>query len=410
MNDRRNSTKITYTYERWRAISAGILETAGVTFLLLITVRNFQAGATARALVAAAGSVGLLITPWVVSRVEASRWNTSHAASLLVAIGAGSFLIAALLPFLPLFIICSIVGMATTSAIVPLLTQMYQENYPDTERGKLFSHSVMIRVATAALFSQLAGNVLTRHMDRFPWLLLVFAGALAFSSFCLSRCPTHPLSLSESTHPFRALKHIQKDPLFRRTLVCWMLMGFANLMMLPMRVEYLANPKYGLTLNTATIALFTGVIPNLARLIMSPIWGRLFDRWNFFVLRIILNLGFALAILTFFTGHSMVDLFLGSLIFGISNAGGDVAWSLWVIEFAPPNRVADYMSVHTFLTGVRGVLAPMAAFHLVARLSMGALGLLSAGLIVAASLMMVREIKFGRQARKKPALVEEISE
>ena len=48
-------------------------------------------------------------------------------------------------------------------------------------------------------------------------------------------------------------------------------MGSANLMMAPLRVEYMANRKYGLELPTVTIALLTGVIPNLSRLIMSPL-------------------------------------------------------------------------------------------------------------------------------------------
>ena len=30
-----------------------------------------------------------------------------------------------------------------------------------------------------------------------------------------------------------------------------------------------------------------------------------------------------------------------AILFGISNAGGDVAWSLWVTKFAPAARVAD---------------------------------------------------------------------
>ena len=46
--------------------------------------------------------------------------------------------------------------------------------------------------------------------------------------------------------------------------------------------------------------VLTGVVPNLARLCMSPIWGWLFDHMNFFALRVTLNLGFALGILTFF--------------------------------------------------------------------------------------------------------------
>ena len=41
----------------------------------------------------------------------------------------------------------------------------------------------------------------------------------------------------------RALGYAKQDRLFRRVLISWMLLGFGNLMMLPLRVEYLANPK-----------------------------------------------------------------------------------------------------------------------------------------------------------------------
>jgi len=189
-----------------------------------------------------------------------------------------------------------------------------------------------------------------------------------------------------------------------------MLMGFANLMMLPMRVEYLGNPKYGLALTVGEIAFLTGVVPNSARLFLSPFWGWVFDRMNFFVLRMTLNLGFAVGILSFFTSNSVTGLIVGAIVYGISNAGGDVAWGLWVTKFAPPERVADYMSAHTFFTGVRGVLAPLVAFHLVSTLSMGTLGWISAGLILLATLLLAPEIKFGRRARPGAALVEEVSE
>jgi hypothetical protein len=206
------------------------------------------------------------------------------------------------------------------------------------------------------------------------------------------------------------MRFAKEDRLFRQTLICWMLMGFANLMMLPMRVEYLANRKYGLELDEANIALLIGVIPNMARLAMSQIWGWLFDRMNFFVLRVTLNVGFALGILTFFLSDSFYGLVAGGVIYGISNAGGDVAWGLWVTKFAAPEKVADYMSVHTFFTGVRGVLAPLVAFHVVRSLSLPALGVISAGLIAAASLLLLPEIRFGQQIRRGRPLVEEVSE
>jgi MFS family permease len=250
-------------------------------------------------------------------------------------------------------------------------------------------------------------------MERYRWLLLAFGVSLAFASFCLSRCPTQPIPHDGGAHPLRALRFVREDLLFRRTLICWMLMGFGNLMMLPLRVEYLANPKHhaGNTIVTvSTIALLTGVIPNLARLVLSPLWGYFFDRMNFFVLRMTLNVGFATGILAFFLTDSMTGMILGAIVFGISNAGGDVAWSLWVTKFAPPGRVADYMAVHTSLTGVRGVLAPMAAFYAVQHLSPGLLGALSAGLIFLATALMLPEVRSGRRGQRTPALVEEVSD
>jgi zinc transporter ZupT len=68
------------------------------------------------------------------------------------------------------------------------------------------------------------------------------------------------------------------------------------------------------------------------------------------------------------------------------------------------------MSVHTFFTGVRGVVAPVVAFHLVTVVGVGALGLISGGMIVLASLMLLPEIKHGQGRRHASALVEEVSE
>ena len=113
----------------------------------------------------------------------------------------------------------------------------------------------------------------------------------------------------------------------------------------------------------------------------------------------VLNLGFGLGILSFFFSESMPGLILGAVVFGISNAGGDVAWSLWVTKLAPPDRVADYMAVHTFFTGLRGVVAPWLAFHLLGPLSITTLGWISAGLILLASIMLLPEVKLDKIVR-----------
>jgi hypothetical protein len=403
-------TRLTYRYELWRASTAGILETAGTTFLLLIAVQWFRAGPFEKAVVAAGGSLGLLLSPLVVTVVTAGGWAPSRAGAAVFGAGAAAFGLAALIPHRLAFIIGSVLGMAAASAVVPLLTHMYQENYPDAERGRRFSRTVMVRIATAALFSKLAGQALQGHLSYFPLLLGIFALAHGAASFCLARCPTGAIPPERGVPGLRAVSYVRQDRLFRRTLVCWMLMGFANLMMVPLRVEYLANPKYQVGASVVMVAVLTGVIPNLVRLLLSPVWGHLFDRMNFFALRVVLNMGFAIGILTFFLSEGLTGLVLGAVVFGISNAGGDVAWSLWVTKFAPPPRVADYMAVHTFLTGVRGVLAPVCAFGLVTHLGPEKVAWLSTGLIVAASLLLAPEIKWGRHARPSAALVEEVSE
>ena len=403
-------TETTFRFERFRAVSAGVIETAGSTFLLLIAVVWFEAGATAKGLLASGTSIGLLLTPVTVSVVAQRQWRAGRAAACLLGLGSLTFLIAACLPVLPAFLICGIVAMASSSAVLPMLTQIYQNNYPSAQRGRLFSRTFIIRIATTIVFAKLAGDFLSERMEWFRFLLVAFALAFAGGAFCLWRVPSVPLLNVGGRHPFRALRFVRSDALFRRTLTSWMILGFANLMMLPLRVEYLANPKYNLALAAATIALLTEVVPNLTRLVMSQVWGMLFDRINFFMLRAILNIGFAIGILSFFVGDSFAGLVAGSAGYGIARAGGDVAWSLWVTKLAPADHVADYMSVHTFFTGIRGVIAPTFAFHMAHFFELKTMGIVSAVLIAIATLMLVPEIHFGKKRREGQVLVEEVSE
>jgi len=395
---------VTYRAEQWRAAAVGVTETASATFLLLIAVKYFSAGPTAKAIIASGGSLGLLLTPFTIWLAGRLRWPVSRLAAAMARVGAVCFLIPAVLPSLLAYLVCSTLAMTMILAMIPLLTHMLQENYPGGERGNRFSRTVMIRIVSAAAFSWGAGAFLSGHIARYPWVLAAFAGALAFAGSCLARCPTTPVSREGGTHPFRAFRYIREDRAFRITLVSWMLMGFGNLMMLPLRVEYLANPKYGLALSSGMIAMLTGVIPNVARFFMIGIWGRLFDRMNFFGMRALLNLGFMLGIVAFFTGTSLPWLVAGSIVIGVSNAGGDIAWSLWVTKLAQPSRVADYMVVHTFLNGLRLAVAPFVAFWAIESLTVANLGLISAAFIGAATLVLLPEMNDPLMRRLKALL------
>ena len=382
---------VTFHFERYRAISLGISETASTTFLMLIAVRWFEAGPTAKALLACANSAGFLLAPLVVSHVERKQIPTAIAASRLSYFGALCFLMMAAVPTLPVFVVGSLFGIATLSAAIPLQTQLYQDNYPSAIRGRLFSRTTMIRILAGGLFGFFAGQLLNGRLQYFQLLLVAFAGALALGGWCLGQCPSRTLERIEGRVLFRGFRFLRTDAVFRNTLIFWMIMGFGNLMMVPLRVEYLANPRYGLELSEVQIAILVSVIPSIARLLLSPVWGVLFDRMNFFWLRVAVNCGFMVGVLTFFTSDSALGLALGAVFYGIGNAGGEIAWGLWVTKFAPSERVADYMSVHTFFTGIRGIAAPLVSFHLATILPITTLGIFSAGMILLSSVLMLLE-------------------
>lgn len=379
----------TFRIEIRRAGASGILETAASTFLLLIAVRQFHADPLSKGLIAAGGSLGLLLSPIIVYVVEKARITIAKGMSRLFLGAAVCFLLSIFaqhpLPFAVLTL--SALGFLTGS--IPLLTQLYHDNYQKKTRGQLVSRSILIRISAAILFSEIGGRLLSVDFSNYQLLLVIFALSGAYSSFMISQCPSQPLSPDEDAHMWRGFRFLSSDKIFRHTLISWMLLGIGNLMMWPLRVEYLANPIYGLSLSAANIALLTGVIPNIARFAMSSVWGNLFDRVDFFRLRVILNMTFALGILSFFISTQWTWLLIGAIFYGIGNAGGDVAWSLWVTKIAPPERVADYMAVHTFLTGFRGVLAPILAFQLLHFLTIDALGWICVGLIAIASLLLL---------------------
>jgi hypothetical protein len=297
------------------------------------------------------------------------------------------FFIASSVSSAAVFVTLVALGVLLPATASPLLTSILNNNYPPHKRGQLYAQNQAIRIATSILFGGLAGWFISGAIELYWVLIIVFGGALAWASYTFSQIPGDNESASP-TSLFSCFRYLATDSLLRNTTISWMLLGFGNLMMLPLRVEYLANPRYGLNLSELEIALFVSILPNVARLGGTRVWGRLFDSMNFFTLRMVLNLSFLTGIISFFLTDAPIALGISALIFGFSTSGGDVAWTLWVTKFAPADKVADYMTVHTFFTGIRGLLAPFTAFTLLGVLSIQSLSVISAGLILTATLLL----------------------
>ena len=359
----------TFFWDRLRALSTGILETAFTTFLLLIAIRQFNAGPAAKAILACSFQGGMLFTPAIVTLVAKSHLSGARAASLILLASAACLAVAILFPSLPVYLIGTATGMVLASLVIPLLTQIYQDNYGASERGTLFTRAAVVRIGSCAAFAYVGGWLLEQDMANAPVLLFVFVCAQVFAAICVGNFPARsgssavPVNAKGKVNVWHALHFVRDDALFRRTLISWMFMGMGMLMIVPLRVEYLVNPKYKLGLTPVMVAFIMNIAPSLIRFFFSPMWGRLFDRLNFFTLRIILNGFLSVSMLFFFHSRNVPMLLFATVLFGIGTAGGDVAWNLWVTKVAKPEHVGDYMSVHLLFNGVRGLIAPFLGFY-----------------------------------------------
>tara|TARA_Y100000766_G_scaffold285024_1_gene305947 strand:+ start:9554 stop:10774 length:1221 start_codon:yes stop_codon:yes gene_type:complete len=384
-----NPARRTFILDNLRAWPGGCLETLAMTFVVLIAVRVFEADAWQKATLVAASSCGLLLSLFPVQLVRrtgisvnlgtALLWLISAGGLAVAVIGGGSFMV-----FLP----AMVVALLCITLSIPLMSQIYRKHYPDRSRGRLFASTAVVRKASALIVALVFGKVLENDLDNFRLILLIYAICCVLMAGCVLAIKPVYLRRSNQVRLFGALEHLRKDRVFRSLLTSWMILGFGNLLCWSIFVEYVSNPDYGYELTEFTIAFITGSLPEIMFLLTVVIWGIVFDRVNFFLVRMILNVFFMGGVLFYFFGQGMWALCVGISLHGIGRAGGNIAWSLWVTKFAKADQVAEYMSVHTFMCGVRGVIAPFVAFPVIALLGPRVIGGAGFILIMIATLMI----------------------
>lgn len=377
--------------ELWRSAPAGILDTAYSTFGMILAVQVFAASEVAKAVFLSSPRAGMIAALFVVPLLLRARSTVAHTAALTQLAGAVCFAISAAMPHSEVAFITGIsLGFILFSLQIPLMTQLYRANYPREKRGRLFAITSITRSLGAALFSWAGGWLLGWRLDAYPWLLWAFAAMAFISGWLTYGLPATVWEVPEAEDQrlWRSWRWVRLDRDFRTLLISWMMMGIGNLVSIALVVEYLANPQHGIGLPADQVAWLTGVVPLLARLVSSYHWGILFDRAPFFVVRITLNLITAASILIFYLGDGIWYWGTGMALTGLSLAGGNVAWALFVTKLAPEHAVAEYMSVHTFLTGIRGVLAPFLAYAMVEYGSFQSMAWICAALVAFASLFI----------------------
>jgi hypothetical protein len=215
--------------------------------------------------------------------------------------------------------------------------------------------------ATAAL----AGSVLDRHEDAFPWLYAAGAavgvlGVWSYAGVRLRGEPAGDEARAEPRAPARvsAFRMLREDPLYARYLGWQFLLGVSNMMIEP-AVVYAVSRELGAGYG-ASVALVV-VVPTVLSVATLPLWAGWVDRmhaaefrarhsWLWVISQALMGFGTILG--------SVFWIGFGRVVFGIARGGGNLAWSLGHNDFAHPERAGLYMGVHATLTGLRGAFAP----------------------------------------------------
>jgi len=387
----------TYVADLWRGGFEGMLSAGAQTFALFIAIRVYNASEGMKSLIAAAPFMGMFASLLLVHYVS-NRGYRKSACGAVPSVVTGVCLLAAAWVHSPgLFTLLVVTGYVCRSALLPFLTSIYGDNYPAAERGRYFSRALVLTVGASALTGYLGSLLLEKDLGHWPWIFTGLGLAALAKAWAIHSMPTGTIEDNSHAHPLGNLKYVVQDRSFGYVLLTWFIMGFANLWTLPLRVDYIALPEYGIAGSAMLVALLITIIPETLRMLFIPFWAHWFDRMNFVVLRMILNLLFAAGVGLFFISKSPFVIGLGSALIGVTFAGGSIAWSLWVTKYAPPGKTAAYMSVHVCLTGVRGTLGPIAGYWVAGLIGPRWTGLVSSALMVIATVVLIPEIKHGRR-------------
>jgi len=262
------------------------------------------------------------------------------------------------------------------TGVITLRSAIWGANYPRADRARIAGKLSTIFHLVMAPVGILIGLAMDWNESSFHWLfpitaalglvgVAIYRGVRLRGQKRLMRAERNTSSRERpSLNPLSIYRVLADDPLYRRYMACMFVFGLGNLMItapLAIVLHEVFSVDY-----TRGI-LITTVIPSVLMPMSIPFWSRLIVRCHVIDFRAIHAWSFVSASLLFWLGvmlHRIELLLVASAITGIANGGGFLAWNLGHHDFAPAHRDSQYMGVHVTLTGIRGIIAPIAGVGL----------------------------------------------
>lgn len=330
-------------------------------FALLIAVTHF--GVTSRWLlwiISSASFAGFLLA--LSSASLSSRWRKKSVVRTIEIVSRLFVLSAALAVNGGAFVVLMGVGIAISSLSLPLVSGIYGVNFSTDVRGQAVGRLQAISVGTSALTALILGTVMDVNTLLYRPLLAVVAGVSLGCAWYTWRLPESKrgMTTAERQGLAAATRVMVHDRPFMYLELIWFILGLSNLWLNPIRILHLAEMGF----SKGQIMFATTTVTYMSMVLATGLWGRLLYRMNFAVYRAATVLLFMVGIFIFFHSKSFPAICFASALWGTGLAGGGLSWRLVATFFASREQIPTYMSVHTFLCGIRGVLGPFLSLQL----------------------------------------------
>jgi hypothetical protein len=379
--------KKTFRVDLINRIPDGIINNLIFSAFLLISVKVFNCHDIQKAIITSARNVGLMAGLFSMPLLARLGLKKSSLTGLLAfcsgAVLIGSGFVKTPMGYTATIFICLILFMCR----VPYMTSIYGHNYREEHRSVLYSRGILV----ASFSSFVCTLILGRLMEIDPQLFRpVFIGVGLITmgaSIPLMRLPTEKLTSTQSVSPIKSFSILFEDPYFGYFCLIWVIFGLAILSILTMQVLYLAEEDRGLGLSSLQVLLITGVLSGIVKVVANQPMSKLFSRVDIFRFRFIINLVMAAGTFMFFQMDNFWLLMVANIILNIGITGDYLMWGIFVTRVAPPDKTHVYMSVHTFLSGARGIVGPSLAFLFIQKYTLQQFGVIATCFVLVSGIM-----------------------
>lgn len=380
-------TQQTYRYDCIRGTFNGIIYVGLMTLTLLVAIRYHEAPKWIKTFIASAESIGRLITPITLCLCYRLKLPTARLTCIYMILITMTLIGASLAPDITFYATAIIITYILFAQPPQLMLHIYSQNYSKAERGSRVSTMFVFSTTAGIIISFLFGRWLNIDITSYHVQLLLMAICSLLAAVAAYKIPSTSLGKQASGSAWENFSLAWKDKLFGWLIFGYALLGIGNAMVIPIRIEYMANITYNINASNFHITLINVVIPGASMIISTKIWGFIFDRVHFITIRLLINLCFIISCLTFFNSTDLVTLGISAMINGFAIAGGMIVWHLWVTKVAPKEKIPAYMSSHTSFSGIKGLIAPAIGYLILHLFSPNAVAITASALIVLSSLM-----------------------